>query len=79
MPTLSVIQKVVKFMKALTQKKDQDNIPCSFAYKAICIDGRFIKPFAVFKGENAAYDFIKKILEEYEYCKRVLKKHINKI
>ena len=31
-----------------------------------------------FRGENAAYKFIKAILKEYQYCKRVAKKHINK-
>ena len=30
------------------------------------------------KGENAAYEFIEAILKEYQYCKRVAKKHFNK-
>ena len=46
-------------------KKYQDHIPCSFAYKVVCIDDRFTKPIVVFRGENAAYDFIKAILKEY--------------
>ena len=32
----------------------------------------------VFRGENAAYKFIKGILKEYQYCKKVMKKHFNK-
>ena len=31
-----------------------------------------------FRGENAAYEFIKAILQEYEHCKKVMKKHFNK-
>ena len=46
-------------------KKYQDHVPCSFAYKVVCIDDRFTKPIVVFRGENAAYDFIKAILKEY--------------
>ena len=40
-------------MKALTQKKYHDHVPCSFAYKAVCIDDGFSKPIVVFRGENA--------------------------
>ena len=32
----------------------------------------------VFRGENAAYKFIEAILKEFEYCKKVMKKHFNK-
>ena len=53
-------------------------VPCSFAYKVVCIDDRFTKPIVVFRGKNAAYEFIKAILEEYEYCKKVMKKQFNK-
>ena len=59
-------------------KKHQDHIPCSFAYKLVCVDDEFTKPIVVFKGENAAYEFIKAILKEYQYCKKVMKKHFNK-
>ena len=66
-------------MKVLTQKNYQDHIPCSFAYKLICVDDEFTKPIVIFKGENAAAnEFIEAILKEYEYCKIVMKKHFNK-
>ena len=74
---LSVIQKVLKVMKVLTQK----NIKITFlvvAYKLFCADGKFTKSVLVFTGENAAYEFIKAILKEYEYCNKVMKKHLNK-
>ena len=35
-------------------------------------------PMVAFRGENAAYEFIKAIFEEYEYCKKVMEKHFNK-
>ena len=59
-------------------KKYQDHVPCSFAYKLICVDDEFTKPIAVFRGENATYKFIKAIFKEYQYCKKVMKKHFNK-
>ena len=59
-------------------KKYQYHIPCSFARKVICIDDRFTKPIVVYRGENAAYEFIKAILKEYKYRKNVMNKHFNK-
>ena len=32
----------------------------------------------VFRGENAAYKFIEVILKEFKYCKKLIKKHLNK-
>ena len=32
----------------------------------------------VFRGEIAAYEFIKAILKEHQYCKKVMEKHFNK-
>ena len=58
-------------------KKYQDHVPCSFAYKVVCIDDRFTKPIVVYRGENAAYEFIKAILKEYKYCRKVMSKHFN--
>ena len=65
-------------MKGSTWKKYHNHISCSFAYKVVCIDDRFSKPTVVFRGENAAYEIIKAILNEYEHCKKVMKKQFNK-
>ena len=58
----------------LYSKKYQDHISCSFAYKLVCVDDEFTKPVVVFRCENDAYEFIKTILREFEYCKKVMKK-----
>ena len=59
-------------------KKYHEHVPCSYAYKVVCIDDRFSKPIVVYRGENAAYKFIKAILEERKYCKKIIKDQFNK-
>ena len=70
--------KKVKCNEGSYTEKYQDHIPCSFAYKIVCVDDKFTKPTIICRGENAAYEFIKAILEKYEYCKKIMKKHFNK-
>ena len=65
-------------MKVLPQKKYQDHISCSFAYKVVCVDDRFTKTIGVYRSEIAAYEFIKANLKEYKYCKKVMNKHFHK-
>ena len=59
-------------------KKYQDHISCSFAYKVVCIDDRFTKRTVAYRGENAAYEFIKANIKEYKYCRKVMNKYFNK-
>ena len=59
-------------------KKYHEYIPCSFSYKVACIDDRFSKSIVVYRDKNAADEFIKAILEEYKYCKKIMKEHFNK-
>ena len=59
-------------------KKYHDHVPCSVAYKIVCIDDKFSKPIVVYRGENAAYEFIKAILKECKCYKKITKKHFNK-
>ena len=70
--------KDVERCKGSSTKKYPNHIPCSFAYKIVCIDDRFTKPIVVYRGENAAYEVIKAILKEYKYCRKVMNKHFNK-
>ena len=69
--------KSVEIYEGSYSKKCQKHIPCSFSYKVVSIDKRFSKTIVVFRGKNAAYEFIKAIHKEYEYCKKVMKKHFN--
>ena len=71
--------KSVDSYEGFYSKKQQDHIPCSFAYKLVCGDDKFSKPIVFYRGKNAAYQFFEAILKEDEYCKRMTKKHFNKI
>ena len=57
----------------------QEHIPWSFAYKIVGIDDRFSKPVVLYRGKNTVNSFIAAILNEYEYCRRVIKKILTKI
>ena len=63
---------------AFYNKKYQKHIPCSFAQKVVCVDDRFSKLVVLYRRENAVNKFIKAILKEYNYCKKMIKKHFNK-
>ena len=59
-------------------KKYQDRLPFSFAYKVVCIDDKFTRPTVVFRNENSAYESIKAIIKEFEYCQKIMKKILTK-
>ena len=59
-------------------RKYQDHIPCSFAYKVVYIDNKFSKNVVLYRGKNAVFKFIQCIFKEYDYCRRVMKKNVNK-
>ena len=69
----------VKVMKVLTQKNIKITFLVVFANKLICVDDRFSELIIVFRGENGDFKFIKAILKEYEYCKKVIKNTSTKI
>ena len=60
-------------------EKYQDHIPCSFAYKVVCIDDKLSKPAVLYRGKSVINRFIEAILEEYDYCKKVIKNILIKI
>ena len=59
-------------------KKYHEHIPCSYAYKVVCIDDKFSKSTIIYRGENAAHKIFKTVLKEYKYCRKIMKKHFNK-
>ena len=57
----------------------QKYIDCGYGYKLVChYDDKFRKPVQVFRGENAVYNFMEKMIEEVEWCKTIMKTHFNK-
>ena len=60
-------------------KAYQTHEDCGFGYKVVCCyRERYSKPIQTYRGENAVYKFMEKMLEEVEYCKAVIKKCFNK-
>ena len=55
--------KSVESFEVSYSRKYQDHVPCSFAYEFVCVDDKSTKPILVFRGENAAHEFIKAILK----------------
>ena len=70
--------KKVKCNEGSYTEKYEHHIPSSFGYNVFSIDDRFTKPTIIYRGKNAAYEFIKAILEEYEYCKKIMEEYFNK-
>ena len=50
----------------------------SFAYKIVCINDKFSKDVALYRGKAAAFKFIQSVFNEYSYCRSIIKKHFNK-
>ena len=69
--------KDVEIYEGSYTKEYHEHVPCSYAYEVICIDERFSKSIVVYRGEHAAYEFIKAVLKEYKYCRKIMKKHFN--
>ena len=59
-------------------EKYRDHIPCSFAYKVVCIDNKFSIKVVLYRGKDTVYRFIEAIINEYDYYKKMIKKHFNK-
>ena len=57
----------------------QKHIDCGYGYKLVChYNDEFSKPVQVFRGENAVYNFMEKMIEEVDWCKSIMKTHFNK-
>ena len=58
--------------------KESEHLPCGFGYKDVCVDDKFSKDFAVCRGKDCVKKFISCILNEYKYCRRVVRNNFNK-
>ena len=60
-------------------KAYQPHIDCGYGYKVVChYDWKLSKVSKIYRGKGAVYKFLENMLEEVEYCKRMVKKHFNK-
>ena len=51
---------------------------CSYAYKVVCCyDDQYSKQVQMYRGENAVYKFIERVLEEEKWYQETVKKHFN--
>ena len=55
-------------------RKYQNHVPYSFAYKVVLVDNKFSKKIVLYREKDAVYQFIKSILNECNYCRKVMKK-----
>ena len=62
--------KNVEVYEGTYTKKYHDHIPRSYACKTFCIDDRFSKPIVIYRGQNAAYEFIKQFLKSINIAKK---------
>ena len=74
----SLIQGALKFMKVLTQRNIKITFLVVLLTKLYVLMINLLSHIFVFRGENPAYEFIKAILKEYEYCKKIIRKCFNK-
>ena len=59
-------------------RKYQDHVPCSFDYKVVCVDNKYSKKILLYRGRNTANKFIRLILNEYNYCRKITRKYFCK-
>ena len=52
---------------------------CGYGYKVVCCyKDKYSKLIQMYRGENAIYKFMERMLEEVEYCKSVVKKRFSR-
>ena len=57
----------------------QTHEDCGYGYKVVCCyKDKYSKLIQMYRGENAIYKFMERMLEEVEYCKSVVKKRFSR-
>ena len=51
-------------------KKYNEHVLCSYTYKVVCIDDKYSKSIVVYRGKNAANEFIKEYLKKVSTVKK---------
>ena len=79
----AITKKVQGCEQSEEMKRDKDTRSYTEAYQThedcgYCYDGKYSKYTRIYRGENAVYKFMEKMLEEVKYCKAVIKMHFNK-
>ena len=60
-------------------KAYQTHVDCGYGYKVVChYDSKLSKRSKIYRGKGAVYKFMENMLEEVEYCKKMVKRHFNK-
>ena len=86
----AITKKVQGCKQSEEMKKDKDrrsyteayqtHEDCGYGYNKVvcCYKKKYSKPIQTYRGENAVYKFMEKMLKEVEYCKAVVKQRFNK-
>ena len=57
----------------------QKHTDCGYGYKVVCCyDDQYTKPTQIYRGKKAVYKFMEKMLDEVDYCKKVIRMNLNK-
>ena len=59
--------------KEIYTNKYQKHVASSYAYKLVCVDDKFSKPFKYYLGKNAAKISVNNMIEESKVCTDIMK------
>ena len=60
-------------------KAYQTHVGCGYGCKVVChYDWKLSKVSKIYRGKGAVYKFLENMLEDVEYCKKMVKRHFNK-
>ena len=60
----------VEIYEGSYEKKCHEHVPCSYAYKVVCIDDKFSKSTIIYRGENANINLLKQSLKNINIPRR---------
>ena len=62
--------RAVEIYEGSYTKKYHEHVPCSFAYKVVCIDDRFTKSIVVYRGEHLLMNLLNQILKNINIAEK---------